>query len=464
MTRKAAQDPAPAAQRRDDYGENLENAAVLLIDDEPGMRNFLFKMFQPRCARVEQARSVEQATEMLDQGHFDLVILDNIMPTMTGLEWLAEERRVGLYADVILITAYADLDTAIRALRSGVADFVIKPFRANQILNAAARALDRKRLRRENFLLRHQLSEGGTAARGRLLGASRPVQAVRDMLARLALQPTPVLFTGASGTGKEIAARTLHGLSNRAEQPFVAINCAAMSPDHIADELFGVVEQGARRSDGILLHADGGTLLFDEVAQLPPQVQASLLRVLEEKRIRPRGAEREIPLNLRFLFATNCDLAQEVAEGRFRADLFHRINVVNIEMPPLRERTEDIVELAALFMSEFSQSLGLPALEINEEVLLKLSRYDWPGNVRELRNLIERSVILGAFPEEFAGHGKVTGSAAIETLELVEQRHIMSVLDACAGNRAEAARRLGVSRKTIDRKCAAWSRQEGGTG
>ena len=163
-----------------------------------------------------------------------------------------------------------------------------------------------------------------------------------------------------------------------------------------------------------------------------------------------------MPLDLRFLFATNADLETAVRDGRFRADLFHRINIVNVAMPTLRERHEDIGELAALFMSEFSRVLGMPALELNEQVLLKLSRYDWPGNVRELRNLIERSVILGAFPSDFAGEGRVTGAPAIETLALVEQRHIMAVLDACGGNRAEAARRLGVARKTIDRKCAAW--------
>ena len=439
-----------------EYGETLAVASILVIDDEPGMRNFLTKVLEPHCKRVEQATSCKQATEYLDQTHFDLVILDNIMPDITGLDWLAEQRRIGLFADAILITAYADLDTAIRALRAGVADFVLKPFRANQILNAVSRALDRKYLRRENDLLKHELSEIGQTARGRLLGNSPAIAKVRDMLERMAPLPTSVLFTGASGTGKEIAARTLHGMSDRAEKPFVAVNCAAIAPDRIADDLFGVIQSGRSRKDGLFLHADGGTLFLDEVAQLPEQVQASLLRVLEDCRIRPTGAERDIPLNLRFFFATNSDLNAEVAAGRFRADLYHRINVMNIEMPLLRERTEDIVELATLFMSEFSRVLGLPALDMNEAVLLKLSRYEWPGNVRELRNLIERSVILGQFPEEFAAAGTVTGTEAVETLELVEQRHILNVLDACDGNRAEAARRLGVSRKTIDRKCAAW--------
>src|SRR6056297_2465140 len=453
MTTRA---PARSEPPRDDYGESLARASILVVDDEPGMRNFLTKTLGPRCRHVELARSCAEASEILDQVHFDLVILDNVMPDKTGLDWLEEQRRVGLFAETILMTAYADLDTAIQALRAGVTDFVLKPFRANQILNAVARALDRKYLARENYLLRHELSEGGQAARGRLLGNSPAIQAVRDMLAKLAPMPTSVLFTGASGSGKEIAARTLHGLSDRAEKPFVAVNCAAISADRIAEELFGVVEDGRPRKDGLLLHADGGTLLLDEVAQLPEHVQAGLLRVLEDKRIRPLGSEREIPLNLRFLFATNADLQKAVNAGRFRADLFHRINIVNVEMPRLRERVEDIVELAALFMSEFSRSLGMPPLELNEEVLLKLSRYDWPGNVRELRNLIERSVILGEFPEEFAGSGRVTGTQAIETLDLVEQRHIMAVLDACGGNRAEAARRLGVARKTVDRKCAAW--------
>ncbi|MCG7624240.1 MULTISPECIES: sigma-54-dependent transcriptional regulator [unclassified Epibacterium] len=445
-----------SATIRDEYSESLSSASILVIDDEPGMRHFMTKILEPRCKRVEQAASAADASDILDKAHFDLIVLDNIMPGKTGLDWVAEQRRVGLFADTILVTAYADLDTAIQALRIGIADFVLKPFRANQILNAVARALDRKYLRRENYLLKHELSAEQSGARGRLLGKSAAIEKVRQMLQRLAPLPTPVLFTGASGTGKEIAARTLHSLSDRAEKPFVAVNCASLSPERLAEELFGVIEEHERRRDGLFLHADGGTLFLDEVAQMPEQVQAALLRVLEDQKVRPVGAERDIPLNLRFFFATNMDLQQAVAEGRFRADLYHRINVVNIEMPPLKERVEDIVELAAQFMEQFSLSLGMPALEMDEETLLKFARYDWPGNVRELRNLIERSVILGAFPEAFSGTGSVTGVAAVENLDLVMQRHIMHVLDACDGNRAEAARRLGVSRKTIDRKCASW--------
>lgn len=439
---------------RDEYGGTLEGASVLVIDDEPGMRHFLTKILEPRVQRVAQAASPAEATKMLDEAHFDVVVLDNIMPGKTGLEWIAEQRRKGFYADTVLITAYADLETAIAALRAGVSDFVLKPFRANQILGAVSRTLDRKNLRRDNTLLRRELL-AGTAVQ--MLGKSEPLAKVRGMLNRLAPLPTPVLFTGPSGTGKELAARQLHQMSDRADKPFVAVNCAAITPDRVVPELFGAVEGNETLQPGLFLLADGGTLFLDEVAQMPEPLQAALLRVLEDQRIRPDGAEREIPLNLRLLFATNADLPKAVAEGRFRTDLYHRMNVVEIAMPPLKDRSEDIVELAAMFMKQFSTALGMPSLRLDAETLLKLRRYDWPGNVRELRNLIERSVILGSLPEAFAGHGSVDGARAIEDLELVTQRHMLHILDICHGNRAEAARRLGVSRKTVDRKLAAWA-------
>jgi DNA-binding NtrC family response regulator len=438
----------------DDYGRALGEASVLVIDDEPGMRNFLTKTLGPRVKRVAEAASAREATQRLDEAQFDVIVVDNKMPGGSGIDWVTEQRRKGLYAETVLITAYADLETAIAALRAGVSDFILKPFRANQLLGAVARTLDRGALRRDNRLLRHALSAEGAAQQ--LIGRSVPMQELRAMLEKLAPLPTPVLFTGATGTGKELAARTLHRMAARADRPFVAVNCAAIAPDRIAAELFGAVENGERLRPGLFLLAEGGTLFLDEVAQMSDQLQAALLRVLEDQRVRPLGAEREIPLNLRLTFATNTDLERAVEEGRFRADLYHRINVLQIEMPLLRDRSEDIVELAALFMQHFSRALGLPELKLDDETLLKLRRYDWPGNVRELRNLFERSVILGAFPEEFAGRGAVTGVEAIENLDLVMQRHILQILELSGGNRAEAARRLGVSRKTIDRKVVSW--------
>ena len=440
-----------------EFGAGLSLASILVVDDEPGMRNFLVKILRPRCKRVEQAANAEEASKLLDASHFDIVILDNVMPGKSGLDWLREQRKLGFFADAILITAFADLETAIAALRAGAVDFVLKPFRSNQILNAVARSIDRLHLQRENFLLKYELSADVGAGRGRLLGPSKAIAEVRGMLERAAPMPTCVLFTGDSGTGKEIAARALHAMSDRAAKPFVPVNCATISPEVIERELFGDVTPGGQgRRDGLLLYASGGTLFLDEIAELPLSVQATLLRVIEEMRIRPFGSTREVPLNLRFVFATNADLPKAVEEGRFRADLYHRINVLNIRMPTLRERIQDIGELSAMFMQKISNQLGMPPLVLDEQVLLNMSCYDWPGNVRELRNLIERSLILGEFPPEFAGTGDAISSEAVDSLHLVEKRHILTVLDACDGNRAEAARRLGVSRKTIDRKCAMW--------
>jgi DNA-binding NtrC family response regulator len=441
-----------------DFGPEMGQASVIVVDDEPGMRNFLVKTLAPRCKRVEQAATTDEASALMDGTHFDIVILDNIMPGKTGLQWLEEQRRLGFFADAILITAFADLETAIQAMRAGAVDFVLKPFRSNQILNAVARCLDRVTLRRENYLLKYELASENSAARGRLLGASAVIEDVRETLARVAPLPTSVLLTGDTGTGKELAARAIHAMSDRADRAFVPVNCAAIGAEVLADELFGhIAGEGGDRSDGLLLNANGGTLYFDEVAEMPVALQAALLRVIEDKRLRPIGSTREIPLNLRFIFATNTDLEEEVGAGRFRQDLYHRINVINVAMPKLNDRISDVSELAQMFMQQLSRSLGVPPLSLDEGVVLNMTRYDWPGNVRELRNLIERSLILGEFPPEFASDEVSAESEAIDSLQAVERRHIMTVLDACGGNRAEAARRLGVSRKTVDRKCAMWN-------
>ncbi|HAV08077.1 MAG TPA: sigma-54-dependent Fis family transcriptional regulator [Rhodobacteraceae bacterium] len=432
----------------------LQHVSILVVDDEPGIRNFLVRTLQPRCKRVEEAANAEEASRLLDERNYDLVLLDNVMPGQSGLDWLAEQRRVGLFAEAILMTAYADLDTAIHAMRVGAADFVLKPFRSNQILNAISRCMDQRYLRRENFLLKYELRAETQTARGRLMGNSPAISTIRTALERAAPTPAPVLITGESGTGKEVAARTLHALSERAEKPFVPVNCASTSPDRIAADLFGELGQGR---DGLLVQASGGTLFLDEISELPLSVQGTLLRVIEDSRMRPVGAERELPLNLRFVFATNSNLDTAVAQGKFRRDLFHRINVVHLEMPLLRERVPDIAELAAIFMTQFARQLGVPPLPISEGVLVNLAGYDWPGNVRELRNLIERSLILGSFPPEFAAEREAADEEAADSLLAVERRHILSILEACGGNRAEAARRLGVSRKTIDRKCAVWN-------
>ncbi|HMN70554.1 MAG TPA: sigma-54 dependent transcriptional regulator [Rhodoblastus sp.] len=446
-----------------EFGPWLSQASILVVDDEPGIRNFLVKILRPRCRSIEEAVDAKEASRKLDSKHFDVVILDNVMPGQNGLDWLNEQRAIGFFADVILMTAYADLDTAIEALRIGVVDFVIKPFRSNQLLNAVARCLDRARLQRENYVLRHELNSVSHQIflRNKLLGNSAAARQVRETIARVAPLPTPVLFIGESGTGKEVAARSLHSLSNRGDKLFVPVNCGAIPADMIESELFGHLKgafTGAGRArEGLFLHAQGGTLFLDEIAELPYVLQSKLLRVLEDRRVRPVGSEREVPFDARFVFATNANLQRRVEAGAFRADLYFRINVMQIALPPLRDRGEDVQELAGLFMREIAQELGMPAVPIDDRVRAALARYEWPGNIRELRNLIERTVILGAFPQDF-GKSVDDDDKGGDSLADVERRHILSMLRETGGDREEAARRLGISRKTIDRKCASWKR------
>ena len=435
---------------------SLKNASILVIDDEEGMRHFISKVLEPHCKRVMQAASTKEAGTLMDMHHFDLLMVDNLMPEQTGLEWLSEQRKLGLFSDAIMMTAYADVETAVLALRTGVADFLIKPFRASQVVNAISSVLDKKYLRRDNDLLRYALASETHQNNPRLLGSSVAISAVSDLLKKLARVKTPVLFKGESGTGKEIAARTLHAMSDRHAKPFVAVNCATLTVENGADQLFGKIGSTGEVQEGLMQLADGGILFLDEVAELPESIQAMFLRVLEDYKLCPISASRDVALDLRFMFATNVDLERAVADGKFRRDLFHRMNIMGVEMPPLRERREDIFELASMFMDQFSVDVGRQPLRLDEETLLHLTRHNWPGNVRELRNLIERSVILGAFPPEFQGRGQAYGTAAAETLDLVVQRHILTTLDRCNGNRAETARRLGVSRKTIDRKMMEW--------
>lgn len=445
-----------------EFGPWLAQASILIVDDEPGMRNFLVRTLGPRCKRIEEAADTEEASRKLDANHFDVVILDNIMPGRNGVDWLAEQRTIGFFSDAILMTAYADLETAIRALQAGAVDFVLKPFRSNQILNAVARCLDRVRLQRENYVLRYELrsTSDHVLLRDRLIGKSPAVQRVRDTLARVARLPTSVLLTGQSGTGKEVAARSIHSLSDRADKPFVPVNCAAIPHDMVETEFFGHVKgafTGAETvREGLFTYAKGGTLFLDEVGELPPAMQSKLLRVLEDRRVRPVGSEREVPVDLRFIFATNAELEKDVEKGRFRADLFFRINVMQIRLPPLKDRENDVQELATLFMGKLSQQLGMPPVLIDDSVRAALARYDWPGNVRELRNLIERTLILGMFPDDFGGQSSRMEGGAVDSLADLEQRHIRAVLREVGGNKDEAARRLGVSRKTIDRKVALW--------
>lgn len=444
-----------------EFGPWLSQASILVVDDEPGMRNFLARILRPRCKRLEEAETAQEASRKLDTGYFDVVILDNVMPGKNGLDWLKEQRAIGLFTDVILMTAYADLDTAIQALRAGVVDFVLKPFRSNQLLNAVARCLDRGHLQRENIVLRHELkSTSDRILTDKFVGSSNAIRRVREAIARVAQLPTTVLLTGPSGTGKEVAARSIHSLSTRADKLFVPVNCGAIPGDVIESELFGHLKGAFTGADsarqGLFMHAQGGTLFLDEIGELPLALQSKLLRVLEDRKVRPVGSEREFPVDVRLIFATNADLRGCVNAGSFRADLYFRINVMEIRLPPLQDRGSDVLELAALFMRQLSQQLGMPAVPMGEAVQASLIHYGWPGNVRELRNLIERTLILGHFPEDLERTESPSAGTG-QSLADIERRHILAVLSDSGGDREEAARRLGISRKTIDRKCASWN-------
>lgn len=434
--------------------------SVLVVDDEPGMLSFLQRALTPRCSVVDTAASVEQAEPLLRRRLYDLIVLDIALPGRSGIDWLHELRAEGYAGDVVLMTAYADLDTAIDALRAGAADFLLKPFSLVQALNAIQRCFERSLLIRENFVLRREVSERAADIEG-LVGRSEVMRAVCDRLKRIAPTPATVLLSGESGTGKEVAARAVHRMSNRANGPFVPVNCAAIAAELIESELFGHVKgafTGAQQSrEGLFYYARGGTIFLDEIGEMPPAAQAKLLRVLEERRIRPVGSEQEVPVDVRVIAASNRDLKAEVAAQRFRQDLYYRLQVVEVTLPSLHERPEDLPLLVEHFISQLAPYLDVPRLALNARTLARMAAYEWPGNVRELKNFVERSLILGWFdlgPEPKAS--ALPAGASDESLETVEKRHILAVLAACEGNKSEAGRRLGVSRKTLDRKCQAW--------
>ncbi|MFZ2986970.1 sigma-54-dependent transcriptional regulator, partial [Ideonella sp.] len=428
--------PAPPADDR------WPHACVMIVDDEPGMRNFLEKTLHSRVGQVHVAASADEADALMLRHRFDLVILDHAMPGRSGIEWLRSQRQRGFGGEAVLITAFADLDTAIEALRAGAGDFILKPFRVTQMLSAVRHGLERAGLRRENWVLRRALQRTTPAADG-LVGRSIAIRGLQAALQRVAGVDSTVLLTGESGTGKELAALALHRNSLRAAGPFVPVNCATLSPELIEIELFGQAWRGPDSSrqgrDGLFVYAQGGTLFLDEIGELPLSLQASLLRVLEERKVRPAGSEQEIPVDVRIVAATHRPLGQEVAAGRFRKDLYYRLQVVEINLPPLRSHKEDMAELVEHFIATLAPQLGVPPIEVSADELGYLQQYDWPGNVRELRNLIERSLILGALNVSALYQGLARSARSAEAaqgsglsqptdLQSREKQHILSVL------------------------------------
>ena len=436
--------------------------SILIVDDEQGMRNFLVKTLAPRCPFVMSAGSAEEGAEWLASHHVDLIILDISLPGKTGVTWLKELRAQGFLGEVILITAFADLDTAIEALRAGASDFMLKPFRVPQILNSVKQCVERARLQRENFVLRRGLAQqrGGHA----LVGHSPAMTDLRTAVRRAADAPSTVLLQGESGTGKELVARELHAASPRAGGPFVPVKCSSLSPELMEMELFGHAPSGqpggAAARDGLFYYAQGGTLFLDGVCELPLAVQATLVRALEDVAVRPVGSAQRLHLNVRVIASTPRRLDEAVAQGRFRADLYYRLKVIDLTLPPLRDHKEDLPALVAHFLHDLAPKLGVPRIAVSDDELAYLSQYDWPGNCRELRNFLERSLILGGVnvsalypppPKGTPGRGTTTDLATLE------KRHILSVLESVAGDKTQAAQLLGVSRRTLERRVSEWN-------
>lgn len=447
----------------DELAERWPLATVLVVDDEPGMRHFLQKTLAARCGEVLACGSAEEAEVLVRTHRFDLVILDIALPGKNGISLLRDLRAGGYEGEAVMITAFADLDTAIEALRAGASDFLLKPFRVTQVLNAFKRSLERARLKRENWVLRRTLSQRTPPADG-LVGGSIVIKGLQAALQRYAAVDSTVLLTGESGTGKELAALALHRLSKHASGPFVPVHCATVSPALIEAELFGHGGIEARARDGLFVYAQGGTIFLDEIGELPIALQASLLRVLEDRRIRPVGSEREIPIDVRIVAATNRPLADDVQAGRFRKDLYYRLQVVEIQLPPLRSHKEDIPDLVEHFVASLAPRLGVAPIEVTPDEIAYLQQYDWPGNVRELRNLIERSLIVGALNVSALYQGLPRPHAAPAPgerptdLQTLEKQHILAVLESVAGDKTRAAQLLGISRRTLERRFADWER------
>ncbi|GAA5186752.1 sigma-54-dependent transcriptional regulator [Ferrimonas gelatinilytica] len=442
--------------------------SVLVVDDEAGMRSFLKKALTRRFTLVETAGSVEEAEQLRSRCHFDLLIVDISLPGRDGIEWHEALDHDTRRSDVIFMTGFADMDTAIRALRAGAADFILKPFRLEQMLQAVDRCIERRLLRRENLMLRREMAQSHPST---IIGNSINLLQVKEVIRRVAPTNSVVLIEGESGTGKELVARSLHQLSGRSGT-FVAVNCGAIAPELLESELFGHIAgafTGARNArEGLFSFASGGTIFLDEIGEMPLQMQTSLLRVLEQRTIRPVGSEKELPVDVRVVAATNRELLEEVEAGRFRRDLYYRLNVLNIRIPPLRERPDDVVDLVHHFTRQLSAELGVREVAWSHEDLQVMQQHDWPGNIRELRNMVERCLLLGKPPAEYWRSQQLApeaeplgeGYPVDMPLKEVEKCHVLKVVEEQGGNKSAAARILGVSRKTLDRKFKEWDLAE----
>lgn len=459
--------------------------SVLIVDDEVEMQIVLKKALSGRFSKVDCAGSIEQAEQLRTAQHYDVVILDIHLPGRLGIEWKEIFAQKGKQVDVIFITGYATIDTAISALQLGARDFILKPFNLEQIFNAVDRCMQRRLEERKQRALSREVEQHINSV---IVGNSEKTKRIRQLVQQYAPSKASVLIEGESGTGKELIARSLHQSSER-PGPFVAVNCSVLSPQQLEKELFG--ENSHQSGEGLLRLANNGTLFLDEIGELTPDLQGALLTVLEKRILHPLGSKLELGIDVRIIAATSHDLKSAIAQGRFRSDLFYRLAVLKIDVAPLHSRMADLIDLVPHFTKLLCGELSLPMPGWAEQYIAELHNYDWPGNLRELRNILERCLLLNKSPEQYWSemmHPNVLNNNGVVVavsstnylpdiepqhkrshergypnewnLKEVEKAHILKVISHHDGNKSSAARELGISRKTLERKFKEWEEGE----
>ena len=442
--------------------------SVLVVDDDPAHRTMLRTLLTGWGYTIHEADDGSTAIEKVHEQAFDLILMDIRMIKVSGLEALDEIKAFNPAIPVIIMTAYSSVETAVEALKSGAYDYLTKPLDFDELRLAMERAMDHRQLKEENRLLRESL--GNHFDRQNIIGRSPAMVKLLETVAQVAPSEATVLITGESGTGKEMIAGAIHFNSPRKDGPFVKLNCAAITETLLESELFGH-ERGAftgayKRKEGRFRQAHGGSIFLDEISEMSLAMQVKLLRVLQDREITRVGGEEVINVNVRLIAATNKDLLKEIEAGRFREDLFYRLNVVTLKMPPLRERREDVPLLAKHFLETFCQKNRKEMKGFTPQAMDLLLKYDWPGNVRELMNAVERGVVLANseyldkkdLPLSMKDE-TIEGAAPLEQaipgdlpLEEVEKASILKTLELTGGNKSEAARRLGITRRTLHKK------------
>jgi DNA-binding NtrC family response regulator len=446
-----------------------EWGAILVVDDDADMRELAHDMLKDRGHQVTTAGSGEEALKRLAEGDYAAVLTDLRMKGMQGIELLAQIKRGYPDISVILMTAFGSVETAVEAMKHGASDYLTKPVKKDELVRVVERVIREASLRREVSRLRKEVHKEYSFHQ--ILGKSKAIQAVFDLIRRVADSPTNVLITGESGTGKELVAKAIHYNSDRKDAPFIPVNCAAIPEQLLESELFGHMRGSFTDAKvdkrGLFEEAQKGTLFLDEISELPLMLQAKILRAIQEREIRRVGANKPVAVDVRIIAATNLNLGEEVKAKRFRDDLYYRLNVIELKLPPLRERREDIPILVEAFLKKCGDARRKEVKGVSESALAMLMDYGWPGNVRELENVIERAVTLSRgekiVPEDLPpaiqgarGDRRVLDEAAERTLSLeaVEKEYIQKILDKMGGNKYQAAHALGIDRKTLYRKLA----------